>query len=87
MVSTIATKHSPSTVNTDFETMVWDFLGYEKGEEGRPPQPVFDTDNENPQLGLNVRLMESDGATSESAKEYHYSAVDKLVSILELQPE
>jgi len=87
VVSTIATKHSPFTLNTDFETMVWDFLGYEKGEEGRPPQPMFDTNNENPQFGLNIRLMERNGATPESAREYHYQAVDKLVSILETPME
>ena len=80
VVSTIATRHSPLTVKTDFETMVYDFLGY---EDGTPPKPQFDTDNENEQFGLNIRLMESDGATIESAREYHYQSVDKLASIME----
>lgn len=83
VVSTVAVRHSPFTVKTDFETMVWDFLGYENREEGRPPQPMFDTNNENEQFGLNARLMESNGATPESAREYHYQAVEKLASILE----
>lgn len=86
VVSTIATRHSQFTVNTDFETMVYDFLGYLQAEDGKP-QPEFDCDNENEQFGLNIRLMEKDGATVESARAYHYEAVDKLVSILELPME
>lgn len=85
MVSTVATRHSPFTKGIDFETMVFDFLGYQNNEDGCVPQPLFEGKSENPHPGLGRRLMERDGATPETAKNFHYNVVDTLAHILETE--
>lgn len=82
VVDTVKVRHTPFTRVTDFETMVFDFQGYITDDKGKI-QPDFSCNNKNGELGLGARLMEYEGATIDSANEYHYETVNRLAEILE----
>ena len=78
-VSTAPSLENRSGRRLTFETIVFDFMGYER--IGHTARPLGDGDNENSELGFN-RFNAFEG-NPEAAKDHHLEVVEKLAQLLE----